>query len=93
VVPLFRTLTVGTLSRSGLVSGPGAFHTGGDVADYGGQGVHAAARIASAAGAGEILVSDETLDGAQTAFALSEPRGEELKGFEESVEVVSVDWR
>jgi class 3 adenylate cyclase len=78
--------------RIGVHTG-GAFHTGGDVADYGGQGVHAAARIASAAGAGEILVSDETLDGAQTAFALSEPRGEELKGFEESVEVVSVDWR
>ena len=47
--------------RIGCTPG-GAFHTGVDVADYGGQGVHAAARIASAAGAGEILVSDETLD-------------------------------
>jgi class 3 adenylate cyclase len=78
--------------RIGVHTG-GAFHTGGDVADYGGQGVHAAARIGAAAGAGEILVSSESLDGVSTAFELSEPRGEELKGFEEPVEVVSVEWR
>jgi class 3 adenylate cyclase len=78
--------------RSGVHTG-GAFHTDGDFTDYGGQGVHAAARIAAAAGAGEIRVSRETLDGVQTAFGLSEPRGEALKGFEEPVEVVSVNWR
>jgi class 3 adenylate cyclase len=77
--------------RIGVHTG-GAFHTIGDVADYGGQAVHAAARIASAAGAGEILASAETLVGARTAFELSEARSEALKGFEESVEVVSVDW-
>ena len=34
--------------RIGLHTG-GAFHLDGDVADYGGQGMHAAARIAAAA--------------------------------------------
>jgi class 3 adenylate cyclase len=71
----------------------GAFHTDADFTDYGGQGVHTAARIGAAAGAAEILVSRETLDGVGTAFRLSEPREEALKGFEHPVEVVSVDWR
>jgi class 3 adenylate cyclase len=71
----------------------GAFATGADFRDYGGQGVHTAARIGAAAGAGEILVSRDTLDGVASAFRLSEPRTETLKGFEEPVEVVSVDWR
>ena len=71
----------------------GAFHTGADFTDYGGQGVHTAARIGAAAGAAEILVSRETLDGIGTAFRLSEPRAQELKGFEHPVDVVSVDWR
>ena len=71
----------------------GAFHTDADFTDYGGQGVHTAARIGAAAGGGEILVSRETLDGVGTAFRLSEPRAEMLKGFEQPVDVVSVDWR
>jgi class 3 adenylate cyclase len=70
-----------------------AFRTGADSSDYGGQGVHLAARIGAAAGAGEILVSRETLDGAAGSFRLSEPRAEQLKGFAQPVEVVSVDWR
>jgi len=70
----------------------GAFHTGTDFTDYGGQGVHTAARIGAAAGGGEILVSRETLDGVGTTFRLSEPRAMELKGFEQPVDVVSVDW-
>ena len=78
--------------RIGVHTG-GAFQTGADFTDYGGQGVHTAARIGAAAGAGEILVSSETLDGVRTALRLSEPREEALKGFEEPVEVVSVDWR
>jgi len=69
-----------------------AFRTGADSADYGGQGVHLAARVGAAAGAGEILVSRETLDGLG-GFRLSEPRAETLKGFAQPVEVVSVDWR
>ena len=70
-----------------------AFRTGADASDYGGQGVHVAARIGAAAGGGEIVVSRETLDGISTGFRLSEPRAETLKGFAQSVEVVSVDWR
>jgi class 3 adenylate cyclase len=70
----------------------GAFHTD-DFTDYGGQGVHTAARIGAAAGAAEILVSRETLDGFGTAFRLSEPRAELLPGFDHPIDVVSVDWR
>jgi class 3 adenylate cyclase len=71
----------------------GAFHTDADSSDYAGQGVHTAARIGAAAGAGEILVSRDTLDGVGTAFRLSEPRSETLRGFDEPVQVVSVAWR
>ncbi|MDP9022559.1 MAG: LuxR family transcriptional regulator [Actinomycetota bacterium] len=78
--------------RIGVHTG-GGFHTDGDFRDYGGEGVHTAARIAAAAGPGEILASSETLDDIPTAFRLSEPRLELLKGFEQSVEVVSVAWR
>lgn len=68
-----------------------SFRTG--PADFGGEGVHLAARIGAAAGAGEILVSRETIAGFATTFRASEPRTEELKGFEEPVEVVSIEWR
>ena len=78
--------------RIGAHAGSG-FRTGSDSTDYGGQGVHMAARIGAAARASEILVSLESLDGVAGAFRLSEPRTEELKGFEQPVEVVSVDWR
>jgi class 3 adenylate cyclase len=67
-----------------------AFQTG---TDYGGQGVHTAARIGEAAGPSEILVSRETLDGAGSAFRASEPRAQDLKGLEQSIELVAVDWR
>ncbi len=78
--------------RIGVHTG-GAFVADGDFTDYGGEGVHAAARIGAAAGAREILVSRDTLDGVSGAFRTSEPREEPLKGFEEPVTVVSVDWR
>jgi class 3 adenylate cyclase len=71
----------------------GAFLTDADFRDYGGQGVHTAARIGAAAGPAEILVSRETLDGVGAAFRVSEPREEALKGFDRPVEVVSIDWR
>jgi class 3 adenylate cyclase len=71
----------------------GAFRTDAGRSDYGGEGVHVAARIGAAAGPAEILVSRETLDGVGTAFRLSEPRTELLKGFEQPIDVVSVDWR
>jgi class 3 adenylate cyclase len=72
-------------------------HTGGALhkadGDYSGQGVHMAARIGALAGGGEILVSSESVDGAASRFQLSEPRSEQLKGFEEPVELVAVQWR
>jgi class 3 adenylate cyclase len=71
-------------------------HTGGALhkadGDYSGQGVHMAARIGALAGGGEILISGESLDGG-TRFRLSEPRSEQLKGFEDPVELVAVEWR
>jgi class 3 adenylate cyclase len=75
--------------RIGMHTG-GAFHK--EDADYAGQGVHMAARIGALAGGGEILVSRDSLDGG-TRFPLSEPRLETLKGFDEPLELVSVDWR
>ena len=39
------------------------------------------------------MISSETLDGVGTAFRLSEPRQEQLKGIAEPVEVVSIEWR
>ena len=71
----------------------GAFHIDAEFTDYGGEGVHVAARIGSAARASEILVSRETLDGVRIPFRLSEPRPELLQGFRQPVDVVSVDWR
>ncbi len=76
--------------RIGVHTG-GAFHSDG-VKDYAGQGVHMAARIGALAGGGEILVSRESLDGT-ARFTFSEPRSEELRGFDEPVELVSVEWR
>ena len=69
-----------------------AFRSDAD-ANYGGEAVHLAARIGAAAGAGEILASAETLEGAGTGFRASSPRSETMKGFEEPVEVISIDWR
>ena len=70
-----------------------AFTAGGSERNYVGQSVHVAARIGALAGAGEILVSAESLDGLTSSYRLSEPRAEPLKGVEQPVEVVSVDWR
>lgn len=78
--------------RIGVHAGE-AFRSGEDTSDYGGQGVHVAARVGALAGAGEIVVTSETLDGVGATFRLSAPRTETLKGFAEPVEVVTVDWR
>jgi class 3 adenylate cyclase len=75
--------------RIGLHTG-GAFHRTDD--DYAGQGVHMAARIGALAGAGEILVSSESVDGG-SRYALSEARAEAVKGIDQPVEVRSVAWR
>jgi class 3 adenylate cyclase len=74
--------------RIGLHTG-GAFHKGDD---YAGQGVHVAARIGALAGAGEILASRESLDGG-SRDRLSEPRSEALKGIDDRVDLVAVEWR
>jgi class 3 adenylate cyclase len=75
--------------RIGVHSG-GAFHRADD--DYAGQGVHMAARIGALAGAGEILVSVGSLDGA-APVRVEERRTETLKGFAEPVELAAVAWR
>jgi class 3 adenylate cyclase len=71
----------------------GTFESDGDFNTYGGEAVHLAARIGAAAGAAEILVSRESLEDAGTGFRTSEPRSEVFKGFEQPIDVVSVDWR
>jgi class 3 adenylate cyclase len=75
--------------RIGVHTG-GAFQRADD--DYAGQSVHMAARIGALAGAGEILVSRESVDGA-SRYPLSTPRDKALKGIEQPVAVCSVDWR
>jgi class 3 adenylate cyclase len=76
--------------RIGLHTG-GAFHREDD--DYAGQGVHLAARIGALAGGGEILVSRESIDGGALRYGQSEPREAELRGIEEPVAIVSINWR
>jgi class 3 adenylate cyclase len=62
--------------------------------DFGGRGVHVAARVGAAAGRDEILVSARTLeDAGSIRFGLSEARSLQLKGVAEPVEVRSLDWR
>jgi class 3 adenylate cyclase len=71
----------------------GAFRTDGGASDYGGEGVHMAARIGAAAKAAEVLLSRETLDGVDVGFRLSQPRSVSVQGFDEPIELVSVEWR
>jgi class 3 adenylate cyclase len=62
--------------------------------DYGGRGVHIAARVGSAAAGQEILVTTEVLEQAgPTRFPASAPRALTLKGVREPVEVRAIDWR
>jgi class 3 adenylate cyclase len=61
--------------------------------DYHGIGVNLAARIAGAAGAGEVLVSAATLAMASHRYADVGHRSAELKGISGPVEVVALDWR
>jgi class 3 adenylate cyclase len=61
--------------------------------DFGGKGVHVAARIAAAAEAGEILITSESCDGLAADYSVSAIREIKLKGIAEPVSVASVDWR
>ncbi len=58
--------------------------------NYHGKGVHEAARIAAAAEGGEIIASRETVDG--TRFAGLPARSIELKGLDQPMDVVTIDW-
>jgi class 3 adenylate cyclase len=60
--------------------------------DYGGRGVHVTARIAAAAGPGEIIASLEALAGARHTFGALDERPLELKGIAAPVTVATVDW-
>ena len=57
--------------------------------NFQGKGVHEAARIAALAGGGEILASAETAAGRSD---ISERREVELRGIEEPMEIVAIDW-
>jgi class 3 adenylate cyclase len=78
--------------RIGVHSGD-AFAAAGDSRDYVGQSVHVAARVGALAGAGEIVVSADSLQGLTTTYRIVQPRSETLKGVEQPVDVVSVAWR
>jgi class 3 adenylate cyclase len=57
-----------------------------------GYGVHVAARVGAEAGAGGILVSAGTLDGAGVEVETGAPRTARLKGVAEAVALVPVVW-
>ncbi len=65
-----------------------------DGSDYRGKGVHLAARVASAAGTEEIVVSAAALEAAgELRFPVSEARSVELKGIEDTVELHTIEWK
>lgn len=63
-----------------------------DEESYTGLGVHAAARIGALAGAGEILASVDTLEVIEKVRTMDR-RTVRLKGIDQPVDVVSIDWR
>jgi class 3 adenylate cyclase len=73
--------------RIGLHSAQAASADG----DYSGTGVSAAERIASLASGGQILASKDSV--VAVSAPTSESRAETLKGFDQPVEVLSIDWR
>ena len=60
---------------------------------YSGKGVHEAARIGSAAEAGEILASRSTYEAIAGRIPASPPREMRLRGISQPVEVVAIDWQ
>ncbi|HEX2025357.1 MAG TPA: adenylate/guanylate cyclase domain-containing protein [Actinomycetota bacterium] len=75
--------------RIGLHAAEATSRTG----DYGGRGVHEAARIGGLAGGEEILASEATAAAASDGWSVSEPREVSLRGISQPVRVVSIDWR
>ncbi|HJR45339.1 MAG TPA: adenylate/guanylate cyclase domain-containing protein [Actinomycetota bacterium] len=59
--------------------------------DYGGKGVHEAARVGALAQGGEILASMDVVDIAKGRFPVSEARPVELKGVSEPMMIASID--
>jgi len=65
-----------------------------DGSDYRGKGVHLAARVGSAAGAEEIVVSGATLQSAgELRYPVSESRTADLKGIEDAVDLHTIEWK
>ena len=60
--------------------------------DYAGKGVHTAARVAAAGGAGEILASRDALAAAGGRFSSAGERLLNLKGLTSPITVVRIDW-
>lgn len=58
--------------------------------DYGGRGVHEAARIAALATGGEVLVSTRTLDSAGSRHPATDTRSAVLKGLVDPVDIASL---
>ena len=61
--------------------------------DYAGLGVHEAARIGAIAEGGEILATASTVSSGAIPFGFGEEREVALKGLDEPVHVVAIDWR
>jgi class 3 adenylate cyclase len=61
--------------------------------DFFGQGIHVAARVAAAGGAGQILVTAATMTAADGNYLASEPKSLALKGVAEPVDIVELSWR
>ena len=61
--------------------------------DFGGKGVHEAARIGALAEGGEIMATVETVEAAGPGWDVSEAREVALKGLSAPAKVVSVSWR
>jgi class 3 adenylate cyclase len=63
-----------------------------DGSNWSGKGVHVAARISAFAEGGQVLVSRDTAERAGSGFSASSPRGVQLKGVAEPIEIVAIDW-
>jgi len=61
--------------------------------DYACLGVHEAARIGAIAEGGEILATASTVSSGSIPFGFGDEREVELKGLDEPVHVVAIDWR
>lgn len=61
--------------------------------DYAGLGVHEAARIGAIAEGGEILATASTVSSGAIPFGFGDEREISLKGLDEPVHVVAIDWR